>query len=455
MFGAPSRTGIAHASLFAVTCAIMPLPASAQSMSGQSISGQALPFNVPAQPLPAALTAFARQAGIQIFFPADRIASRRSPAIRGKSSTRAALARLLAGSGLEVASDTGGTIVLRPARQGTPVATGRSDGPDDAASRAEEIVVTGSSRKGTLKRQSDTVVNAVTELEIKRLPNLGVSDVLLRLPGIRRNDTQSGENRYVSIRGLNNAAASQSIDGVLLTTYINGSRATSTEALGANFVKNVVVATTVTPDMDENANSGHVALTTISGLDGNGQHLLDARAFIGSNSRHGGDMDTRQPLRASATWRGKLDEEGRIGLAVGAGIDRLGSRQDAISVASYTSVAGQLVPNGALTRGATYTRSERVSAMSRLDFRPTDALSLFGEYFYFSHDFTTDQRTSSATVSAATATGAAPGEGQFSRAGTYCPASMAIMMPRTALNCAPRSRSRLSVPPSTARHAAS
>lgn len=405
MFGGPSRCGLPAASVLAIAVAATPQIASAQTLS----------LNIPAQPLAAALTTFARQAGIQIFFPADEIASKRSTPIKGSLSTHAALNILIANSGLEVASDDGRTIVLRKARpQATaPTPTPAVNASADAASRAEEIIVQGSVRAGTLKRNSDTVVNTVTELESKRLPNLDVSDVLLRLPGIRRNDTQSGENRYVSIRGLNNAAASQSIDGVLLTNYINGSRATSTELLTSNFVKNVVVATTVTPDLDENANAGHVALTTISGLDGNGEHLLDVRAFGGINSRSGGAKDTQQPVRASATWRGKLDEDGRVGLALGADIDELGSRQDALSVAGYNSVNGNLVPNGALTKGETYTKSKRISAMARLDFRPTDKLSMFAEYFYMSHDFTTYQRTSTFTVSSANATDVSSNQGQF------------------------------------------
>lgn len=403
MFGGLRRSSLPAACLSAVAVATLPQIALAQALS----------LNVPAQPLSSALTAFAKQVGVQIFFPADEIASRRSIGIKGSFSTQAALHMLIAGSGLEVISNDGRTIVLKKA--GSPLDTSpAAAAPSDAASRAEEIIVTGAPRAGALKRNSDTVVNTVTELETKRLPNLDVSDVLLRLPGVRRNDTQSGENRYVSIRGLNNAAASQSIDGVLLTNFINGSRATSTELLTSNFVKNVVVATTVTPDLDENANAGHVSLATISGLDGNGEHLLDVRAFGGVNNRSGGTRDTQQPIRASATWRGKLDDDGRIGLALGADYDQLGSRQDALSVAGYSNMNGNLVPNGALTKGETYTKSRRVSAMARLDFRPTDTLSMFAEYFYMSHNFTTDQRTSTVTVSAANATGVTANSGQFS-----------------------------------------
>lgn len=401
MFGGLRRSSLSAACLCAVAVATLP----------QSALAQPLSLNVPPQPLASALNDFAKQAGVQIFFPTGEITGKRSVRIKGAFTTQAALDRLIAGSGLAVVSNDGRTIVLKKASAPGPA---NVVVPADAASRAEEIIVTGAPRAGALKRNSDTVVNTVTELETKRLPNLDVSDVLLRLPGVRRNDTQSGENRYVSIRGLNNAAASQSIDGVLLTNFINGSRATSTELLTSNFVKNVVVATTVTPDLDENANAGHVSLTTISGLDGNGEHLLDVRAFGGINNRSGGTRDTQQPIRASATWRGKLDEDGKIGLALGGDYDQLGSRQDAVSVAGYSTVNGNLVPNGALTKGETYTASRRVSAMARLDFRPSDALSLFAEYFYMSHEFTTDQRTSTVTVSAANASNVTANSGQFS-----------------------------------------
>jgi TonB-dependent receptor len=358
-------------------------------------------FKIPSQSLSSALNTFARQAGLQIFFPTGAIAGRSAPAIGGRLSPEAALQKLIADSGLEVLSNDGTTIVLHLAPSAyVPAATQRLvAGNTDAATVLEEVIVRGTPRAGTLKRDSDTVVSTITELEIKRLPTLDVSDALARLPGVRRNDTQSGENRYVSIRGLNNAAASQSIDGVLLTNYVNTSRANSTELLPASFFKSIVVTTTVSPDLDENANAGHIALATISGADTNGQRVLDVRGFVGTNSRWGGLVNTNQPLRFSGMWRGPIDAEGRIGLAVGAVIDRLGSRQDATSIAAYQLSNGTLVPNGQLTKGATYTNTQRSAAMLRLDYRPHDEVSVFAEYFFMAHRYRTDQRTSTVLVS--------------------------------------------------------
>ncbi|PVM84529.1 hypothetical protein DDF62_22655 [Caulobacter radicis] len=396
--------------LFTPTPLVVALFASSTAMAAPSLAVAAeRPFNIPAQTTAAALTTFARQAGVQIFFPSQAIAGIRSPAVTGVMEPRVALDRLIVGTGLIVAADDGRTVMLRQSQ-----AMRHTD--SDAATALEDVIVTAGPRAASMKRESDTVVNTITALEIQRLPNLNVSDVLARLPGVRRNETQSGENRYVQIRGLGHTAASQSIDGVLLTTYVDGSRAPSTELLPANFIKNVTVTSTVTPDLDESSNSAHVALTTISGLDNHGQHVLDLRGFVGANSRSDGLMDTRQPIRLAGRWQGGLDKDGRFGLVVGASLDRLGSRSDAVSLAGFRQIDGISVPNGALTKGQTYSAAQRVSAMARLDARPFDRLSTFAEYFYFSHNFSTDLRTAAASVAAPSVVAPSEHSGKFGSA---------------------------------------
>jgi len=377
-------------------------------------------FDIPAQSLPDALTAYARQAGLQLFFPSASIAARQSPALRGTLDAKAALAKLIAGSRLEVVSDDGRTVILRLspkpqviAASAAPTAPPHEAIPSDAASPTEVVIVAASPRIGALKRESDTIVDGVTQLEIGRLPNLDTSDVLARLPAVRRNETQSGEDRYVSIRGMVNSSASQSIDGVLLTDYISNSRATSTELLPAFLFKTMVMTTTVTPDLDENSNSANTALTTISGLDGQGERHLDLRLYAGQVNRSGGDARSPKPLRLSATWQGALDDQGRAGLAIGLGAEQLGSRQDATSVTSLLPIGGDDVPYGALTRGETYSKTERHSAMVRFDARPSESLSLFAEYFFLEHRFQTDQYTAGVGVSAAAVTDQGRHTGRF------------------------------------------
>jgi iron complex outermembrane receptor protein len=393
------------------------LAATSLAAYGGLAYSQTRTFDLPAMPANQALPLFAKQAGLQIVAPYDALVGVQTPEIHGAQDVQAALHRLIAGAGLEIVSNSGGVVTLRvkahasaehPADQ--PMA---SNAGDIAATEMEEIIVKATKPAGTLKRESDTVVDTITALEISRLPNLDLSDALTRLPGVHRNDTQSGENRYVQIRGLDNAAASQSIDGVLLTNYVGSSRATSTEALNAQFIKNIVVTPTVTPDLDENSNSANVALTSVSGLDNGGAHVLDVTGFGGTVNRSGGQHADNTPARGSVLWKGALDADGHIGLAIGLSFDQLGSRQDAVSVAGFNSVNGDFVPNGAMTRGSTFANTQRIAGFARLDAQVTPDLKFFGEYFRFVHQYHTDQYTSSATVTSASAQDVTGTSGQF------------------------------------------
>ncbi len=88
------------AALALLACA---LPASAQQRT----------FDVPAQGAASAISAFARQAGLQVVAPADGLEGVRTQPLKGPMDARAALRKLLEGTGLEIVSDSNGVIVLR------------------------------------------------------------------------------------------------------------------------------------------------------------------------------------------------------------------------------------------------------------------------------------------------------------------------------------------------------
>lgn len=80
---------------------------------GSPAVAQIRSFNVPAQPAVTAIPEFARQAGVQIVAPAADLEGVRTPAVVGDLEVRTALARLLTGTRLRVAADTGQLITLR------------------------------------------------------------------------------------------------------------------------------------------------------------------------------------------------------------------------------------------------------------------------------------------------------------------------------------------------------
>src|SRR5277367_836882 len=74
---------------------------------------QARSFDVPSEDAVNSIPEFARQAGLQIVAPADQLSGLKTGAIKGNFDIRTGLAELLRGTGLQVASNDGQTVLLR------------------------------------------------------------------------------------------------------------------------------------------------------------------------------------------------------------------------------------------------------------------------------------------------------------------------------------------------------
>ncbi|PSJ37068.1 TonB-dependent receptor [Allosphingosinicella deserti] len=103
---------------------------------------------------------------------------------------------------------------------------------EDPAVSGEEIVVTGirasQARAINVKRNADSVVDAISAEDIGKLPDVTISDSLQRIPGVQVR-REAGEGGAINIRGLPQ-----------VTTLLNGE-----EFLGANSV------TTVQPNFND------------------------------------------------------------------------------------------------------------------------------------------------------------------------------------------------------------
>ena len=87
-------------------------------VSGRAFA-EARIFNIPAEVAARAIPEFARQAGIQIIAPTEKLRGFHLNPVQGKYDVHEALEILLAGSGLIVAADDGKLIVLREDAQRT------------------------------------------------------------------------------------------------------------------------------------------------------------------------------------------------------------------------------------------------------------------------------------------------------------------------------------------------
>ncbi len=102
--GAPVPVRRARRAWVGALALAAPLPLVLAPPSSAAQKSETIAFDVPAQPLADALTQAARQAGVQILFPHAAIRGRNSRALRGRMTPRAAIERLIAGSGLRIVS---------------------------------------------------------------------------------------------------------------------------------------------------------------------------------------------------------------------------------------------------------------------------------------------------------------------------------------------------------------
>jgi TonB-dependent receptor len=225
------------------------------------------------------------------------------------------------------------------AQQGTaPAPDANAAAPDTSDQGA--IVVTGLrqslANSQNIKRNSDTVVDAITASDIGALPDRSVTAALQRVPGVSMNrfagsndpDHFSVEGSGVQIRGL-----------TFVRSEFNGRDTFSAgvygQAIGFSDVPSellggVDVFKNTTAEMIEGGLAGIVNLKTRLPLDNKGFHLgLDLEA-------NEGDMEKKVTpvgsILVSDTWDTGI---GRIGLLADFSYSRLKSRSDGVQVTNY------------------------------------------------------------------------------------------------------------------------
>ena len=179
---------------------ILPAPAMAQAAPGPR-------FDIAGQGLAAALDQLARQAGVQILYPYQIAAARRTGGVRGQMPLRTALDRLLRGTGLEVARATERVVTLRPAPVAAPslrpavrrpVPMPATPAPSSAPDAPlPDIVVTGRANEAPLAQTE--LSYALTELDgptLARKSPLSTADLFKLISGfLGRIDRRGSEQQ--------------------------------------------------------------------------------------------------------------------------------------------------------------------------------------------------------------------------------------------------------------------
>jgi len=192
-------------------------------------------FDVPAQGAASAISAFARQAGLQVVAPADGLQGVRTQALKGSLDARAALRQLIAGTGLEIVSDTGGVIVLRR----TPTLTTTSGEPEPEPAALDTIVVTAQKREESAQNVPISLTAFSSRaIETYRLESL--RDISRLTPGLLVSSF-SQSSPTIAIRGATNTftqiGANKPVAVVVDDLFIPRNSAATFDLYGLNSVQ--------------------------------------------------------------------------------------------------------------------------------------------------------------------------------------------------------------------------
>lgn len=222
----------------------LPVPAHAQ----QRLAGQAVAFNIPAQPLSSAINAFIRATSWEVGFTSDTVAGKRSSPVSGQMAPAQALQTLLAGTDVRVDISGPSTAALVTntdrvaAAHGAPAADGSLvlDTIDVNANRG------GVGWDGTAETVYSTpgMVSHVSAETIERYRGTSPADVLKDVPGVMSGASRSSGGMDVNIHGLQGMGrVAVTVDGATnaMTTYHGYQGVSNRSYIDPDFIGGVAV----------------------------------------------------------------------------------------------------------------------------------------------------------------------------------------------------------------------
>lgn len=238
------------------------------------------------------------------------------------------------------------------------------------------------------KKEAPNIIEVQPLSEIIKLPDINTAEALQRIPGISL-ETDSGEGRFVSIRGLDSDLNGTTYAGVRLpasnpSSPFGGGRATAFDTFPTGIIGGIEVTKTLRPDWDAEGLGGSINLVPRTGAEHGGKPFLDTDFGYGY-----------EPLRDTPVYCAEFSA-GR-GFDGGDGIGGWFAGPNAFSAVitavyyqdkrgiddveeSYTDQQSSGVPDKVLSnlqfRRYEYSR-DRYGAAANFDAKPADGTSLY------------------------------------------------------------------------------
>ena len=139
----------------------------------------------------------------------------------------------------------------------------------------DNVLVVGSAaaQAGAINQQraSDAIISVIDSDGLGNFPDTTVADSLSRVPGLSI-ETDQGEGRYVSIRGINTDLIAASINGVR-TPSPEDRRGVLLDGVPSDLLDGITVQKSLTPNVDADSLGGVIDLKTISAFDRDGRFV--------------------------------------------------------------------------------------------------------------------------------------------------------------------------------------
>jgi outer membrane receptor protein involved in Fe transport len=191
-------------SMLLYSCAA-PLVATLAAVPAAAAQEATYNFDIPAQPLPAAIIQFSRQSGIAITAPRELVSGKRSGAVKGSLTATAALTELLSGSGLRFEVGQAGSIAIvsavgNAAAAAEPAASSGEDLSQNEKGIAE-ILVVGRKTQNVDIRRSENDPQPYVVFNSDQIERSGANNLEDFLRSRLSMNTQAGSNAQDSLAG--------------------------------------------------------------------------------------------------------------------------------------------------------------------------------------------------------------------------------------------------------------
>ncbi len=246
--------------------------------------------------------------------------------------------------------------------------------------RLEAFQVTGI-REGnaaaiTAQKNAPNIANIISMDAYGNVADGNIGNFLQRLPGVDQAKS-NGDIQGFSVRGLAQALSTVSLDGTGLAAANGGSspvgdRAFPIDNLPADLIASVKLTKAPTPDMPADSLGGNVDLVSKSAFDVAGR-VITYRAGFNYNSYRG---DAEWTPTASVTYLDTLGADRKFGVALTASYSKTANTRDRLQNSLVFSPEAPVIVNTRLRLLDDVFTRERMGAGLKLEYRPTDRLSL-------------------------------------------------------------------------------